>query len=113
MTQGPHVAPFAEPRARRRVALAVVGIGALDEALVARVLLLDTVPVQSSQEPARVGLGLPLNWVTQNQGIGQPLPWRTGFMFPWETPRTIARLPILVDLLIVGLVLGRGRSSRA
>jgi hypothetical protein len=87
------------------VAVAVAAIGALDLALVALLLFLDKVKVQSQQELARVGLGMPLNWVTQNQGIDPPLPWRTSFMSPWENPTTIAWLPLVVNVVIVGLLM--------
>lgn len=105
MTPSTHVVPAAEPRVRPRVALAGAAIGALDVALVALLLFLDKVQVQSQQELARVGLGMPLNWVTQKQGIDPPLPWRAGFLSPWENPTTIAVLPLFVNLVIVGSVL--------
>ena len=105
MTQSTHAVPAAEHRARPRVAVAVASIGALDLALVALLMVLDKVQVQSQTELARVGLGMPLNWVTQNQGIDPPLPWRTGVLSPWENPTTIAWLPLAVNLVIVGLVL--------
>ena len=104
MAQSARAAPSAEPRVRPRVAVAVAAIGALDLALVALLLFLDKVKVQSQQELARVGLGMPLNWVTQNQGIDPPLPWRTSFMSPWENPTTIAWLPLVVNVVIVGLL---------
>ena len=105
MTQSAQVVPAAEHGARPRVALAVASISALDLALVALLLVLDKAQVQSQQELARVGLGMPLNWVTQDQGIDPPLPWSTSFLSPWDNPTTIAWLPLTVNLVIVGLVL--------
>lgn len=77
----------------------------LDLALVALLLFLDGVRVQSPQELPRVGLGLPLDWVTQVQDIDPPLPWRTRFISPWENATTIGWLPLALNVVIVGLLL--------
>lgn len=105
MAQRIQAAPSAEPRIRPRVALVAAAIGALDVALVALLLFLDRVQVQSRQELARVELGLPLNWVTQNQRTDPPLPWRTGLLSPWENATTTAWLPLVLNVAIVGLLL--------
>lgn len=68
-------------------------IGVLDLLVVALLLLLDKVQVQTQPVLSHVALGMPLNWVSQDRGLDPPLPYSAGFISPWENPTTVDWLP--------------------
>ena len=80
-------------------------IAALDVVVVALLVLVDKVDVQTREELDRVAFGLPLSWVTQQQTSEPPLPYTAGFSSPWENPTTIEWLPLALNLLVVGVVI--------
>src|SRR3954447_10848885 len=93
------------PLGRRRAWVAAAVIGVLDVVLVAVLMVFDKVDVRTPGQLGHVASGWPLNWVVQDQGIEPPLPYRTGFVSPWESSTTIDWLPLVLDLVIVGLVM--------
>ena len=94
------------PRRRAGIPVTVVGVLALLAFLsVTLLMLLDGAEVTAQRELRHVALGLPFDWVTQDQALDPPLPYRTGFLSPWENPTTIGWLPLLANLLVVGPLL--------
>lgn len=50
----------------------------------------------------RVGLGLPVRFVVQDQrGYAPPFPWQTRFYSPWENPTRIMWPQLLLNLVLV------------
>ena len=106
MTMSTGTEPSVEPRPRPGVRVfATVVIGVLALLVVALLLVLDKVQVQTQQELGHVAFGMPLSWVTQHQVIDPPLPWHTSFTSPWESPTNIDWLPLALNVVVVGLVL--------
>ncbi len=94
-----------EPRPSSRLSITIAVIAALDLTLIVVLLLIDKVQVKAPEELAGVGLGMPLTWVTQDQGIDPPLPWRTRFLSPWENPTTVEWVPFVCNAVIIALLL--------
>jgi hypothetical protein len=94
-----------EPRRRPRVGVAAAVVGTVDLLVVALLMLLDRVEVQSEQGLGNVAFGMPLSWVTQDQSLDPPLPYSASFASPWENPTTISWVPLVLNVVIVGLVL--------
>ena len=106
MTMSTGTEPSVEPPPRPGVRVfATVVIGVLALLVVALLLVLDKVQVQTQQELGHVAFGMPLVQVTQHQVIDPPLPWHTSFMSPWENPTNIDWLPLALNVVVVGLVL--------
>ncbi len=80
-------------------------IGALDLVAVGLLVLLDEVEVRSQQGFGRVAFGGPLNWITQDQALDPPFSHSASIASPWENPTAIDWLPLVVNLVVVGLVL--------
>ena len=105
MTESADTETSVEPRHRPRVAVAAAVIGGLDLVVVALLMLLDKVEVQTEQGLGHVAFGMPLNWVTQDQGLDPPVPYSATFASPWENPTALEWLPLVLNVVIVGLVL--------
>ncbi len=94
-----------ERRRRPRVGAAWAAIAALDLAVVALLVLVDRVEVTTATGLGHVVFGAPLSWVMQDQAGDPSFPYVASLGSPWEDPSTIAWLPLVVDLVVVGLVL--------
>jgi len=111
MTMNTDIGPFVAPRHTPRRGVVAAAIGLLTFLFVLLLMLLDRAQVQTQQELAHVAFGMPLNWVTQTQGLDPPLPFSTQFISPWENPTDIALLPLALNLIVIGLVLAGVRSA--
>ena len=105
MSEGTATTTSVEPRHRSRVGFPSAVIAALDLLVIALLVLADKVEVQTGQGLGHVAFGMPLSWVTQDQTLDPSLPYGAGFASPWENPTTNEGLPLVLDVVIVGLVL--------
>ncbi|MCY7287864.1 MAG: hypothetical protein LH624_06335 [Cryobacterium sp.] len=69
MTESTETKPRTEPLRRPRVGVAAGTLACLDLLVVALLMLLEKVEVQTQQELGQVAFGTPLNWVTQDQAL--------------------------------------------
>jgi hypothetical protein len=92
------------------VALALLVLAvALGLVLTVGLMMVDSVQARDHQDLSRVELGVPLNWVVQDQGaLDPPFPYRTSFFSPLENPTSFGRLAFLTDLGLATLVLTAG-----
>ncbi len=103
-----HIAPFVKRRCASGPGAAAPVVGVLVLVAVALLMLLDDARVQNQQELENVAFGMPLNWVTQDQGLDPQLPHTTHFVSPWEHPTTSDWLPLVLNLAVIGLVVSGG-----
>jgi hypothetical protein len=92
------------------VALALLVLAvALGLVLTVGLMLVDSVQERDHQDLSRVELGVPLNWVVQDQGgLDPPFPYRTSFASPMEYPTSFGRVAFLTDVGLATLVLTAG-----